>query len=385
MRRALGFLVLVSLLLIPAIGFAATAASPVKAKPVVKPAVTPKVLAASTAPAKATAAGAGQLTQFRWASHIDAITGASSLRLVFDASGPVSVDSSVIATPTPRLVVTVKGATPGQLKNSVAFDGKIADNVNISADGQNTRITIETPLMVEDGDYKVFTLRQDPANNKPFRVVVDINKPVPPMVFNYTPGLQNKTIVIDPGHGGTDPGAVGPGKTTEKAVNLAISLKVKALLEKAGAKVVLTRTGDSDVYGPNASAVNELKARATVGNARKADLFLSVHANSFGNPTVGGTATYYYQKTPYDTMLARAIQANMAPAGGLQDRGVSAANFYVIKQTIMPAVLVETAFISNPDEEKLLNDPVFQQKIAQGIVQGMENFFAQAARKGGER
>ena len=66
-------------------------------------------------------------------------------------------------------------------------------------------------------------------------------------------------------------------------------------------------------------------------------------------------------------------------------RSIYAANFYVIKRAIMPAVLVETAFVSNPNEEKLLNDPVFQQKIAQGIVQGMDNFFAQAARMGGER
>lgn len=385
LRRVLWFLVLVSMLLTPTLGFAATATSSSKAKPVAQSSVKPRVLAASTAPVQADSSGAEQLTQLRWANHTDAVSGTSSLRLVFDVSGPVSVDSSVIATPTPRLVVAVKGAVPGQIADSVDFDGKIADGMAVSADGKNTKITIDLPLMPQDDDYKVFTLPQDVANNKPNRVVIDINKPVPPVVFNYTPGLQNKTIVIDPGHGGSDPGAIGPNRVTEKAVNLGVALKVKALLEKAGAKVIMTRTGDNDVYGPNSSAVDELKSRVTVANVRKADLFISIHANSFGNPTVGGTATYYYKKSAYDTMLARAIQSSIAPAGGLQDRGIYAANFYVIKRTIMPAVLVETAFVSNPNEEKLLNDPVFQQKIAQGIVQGMDNFFAQAARMGGER
>lgn len=332
------------------------------------------------------APAAQQLMQVRWATHTDAVTGASKLRLVFDVSGPVEVDGTVTANPTPRLVVNVKGAVPAKGDDSVNLDGKIADSVNIGAvDGQNTMITVDMPMMVDEGDYKVFTLPADIAAGKPFRVVVDINKPIPPMVFNFTAGLKNKVIAIDPGHGGTDPGAIGLARIMEKTVNLAVALKVKDLLEKAGAKVLMTRESDCDVFGPNSSAVDELKARTTVGNFRKADIFLSIHANSFVNRTVGGTATYYYQKTQYDSMLAQNIQAGVVQSAGLSNRGSFPANFYVVKRTLMPAALVEMGFLSNPDEEKLLNDPVFQQKVAQGIVQGMERFFAQAARAGGDR
>lgn len=324
-----------------------------------------------------------QLTQLRWANHTDAVTGASRLRLVFDVTGPVEVDSAVSGMPTPRLAVNVKGAIPGKIDNSIDLDGKIADGVIISADGQNTKIIIEMPLMVEEDDYKVFVLPADLRANKPCRVVVDINKPMPPMVFNFTAGLKNKVIAIDPGHGGSDPGAIGMARNQEKTVNLAVALKVKALLEKAGAKVLMTRDDDVDVYGPNSSAVDELKARTTIANVKKADIFVSIHSNAAANRTAGGTATYYYQKTRYDSVLARNLQAGMVQNGDLQDRGYFPANFYVVKRAIMPAALVELAFLSNPEEERLLVDPQFQQKLAQGIVQGIDKFFSQA-RSGGE-
>ena len=308
------------------------------------------------------------------------------MRLVFDVSAPVSVDGTVTASPTPRLIVNIMGAMPGKIDNTISLDGKIADSAGINtADGRNTTVVVELPLMLEEEDYKVFTLPSDPANGKPFRVVVDINKPLPPPTFNFTKGLDDKVIAIDPGHGGSDPGAIGVARSQEKTANLAVALRVKALLEKAGAKVVMTHSTDTDVYGPNASDVNELKARTTSANVNKADIFLSIHSNSFVNRTVGGTSTYYYQKTKYDAMLARNIQAAVAQNVGLQDRGYLPANYYVIKRTQMPAALLEMAFISNPDEEKLLNDPVFQEKVAQGIVQGMERFFAQAAQAGGDR
>lgn len=379
MRRVICSALVSMILLLSAVASAGPVNSAVK--PAVRPAATVSVLKTDATTAKPDAAPAtAQLTQVRWANHIDAVTGASRLRLVFDVSGPVEVDGSVTASPVPRLVVNVKGAQPAQGDDSVSLDGKIADSVNISAvDGQNTRITIDMPVMVDEGDYKVFTLPANVAAGKPYRVVVDINKPLPPMVFNFTPGLKNKLIAIDPGHGGTDPGAIGLARIQEKTVTLAVALKVKDLLEKAGARVLMTHDTDCDVFGPNSSATDELKARVTPANTRKADIYLSIHANSFVNRTVGGTATYYYQKSQYDAMLAQNIQAGVVQSAGLSNRGVFPQNFYVIKRTLMPAALVEMGFISNPDEEKLLNDPVFQQKVAQGIVQGMDRFFAQAA------
>jgi N-acetylmuramoyl-L-alanine amidase len=327
-----------------------------------------------------------QLTQIRWANHIDAVTGAGRLRIVIDTTGPVQVSSSVSALPTPRLIVNVKKAVPGQTDCNLNLDGKFADSVTMKSDDfLNTNVVVELPLLVDDGDYRVFTLPRDLAFKKPFRVVIDIGQPLPPANFNFTPGLKDKVIVLDPGHGGTDPGAIGLSGLTEKAVNLAVSLQVKALLDKAGAKVIMTHQDDRDVFGPNASDVDELKARATIANVKKADIFVSIHSNAAISREAEGTTTYYYPKSRYDSLLARNLQAGMLQTAGLKDKGFLTANFYVIKRTIMPAALVELAFLSNPNEERLLANPQFQQKLAEGIVRGMDRFFAQAAQMGGGR
>jgi len=380
LRRVVCSLLLAALVFVAPVAVAAKTPTPKAVKP------GDRLLAAvQTASASAAPAGGEQLTQIRWASHTDAATGASRLRLVIDATGPVQIKAVTSGLPTPRLIVDVKGAVPGQTNCNVALDGKIADSVSMAADnGLNTKVIVELPLMVDEGEYKVFTLPKDPANNKPFRVVIDINKPLPPVEFKFTAGLKNKLIVLDPGHGGTDPGAIGPGGAREKDVNLAVALRVRALLEKAGAKVIMTRENDSDVFGPNATDRNELKARATIANVKKADVFLSIHSNAAPNAEAGGTSTYFYQKTRYDSLLARNVQAAMAEMSGLKDRGVVPANLYVTKYTVMPAALAELAFLSNPAEESLLVNPPFQQKMAEGIVRGLENFFAQAAKMGGE-
>ncbi len=348
-----------------------------------QPAAKVPVLKVDGKAAKPQIASQAELTNYRYATHIDAVTGETKLRLVIDTTGPVEIDSTLNGSPTPHLNIDIKGSTVGKVSDGV-LDGKIADGINFSQlDADTSRVMIELPLMLDDNDYKVFTLPGDVKTRKPYRIVVDINKPVPPVVYNFKPGLRGKIITIDPGHGGTDCGAIGPGKTEEKNITLAVALKVQTLLESAGARVLMTRRDDRDVYGPNSSAVDELKARASVANNNKADVFLSIHINSFSTPAPGGTASYYYQKTLYDAMLAQNIQSSLVAAGGLTDRGVYPARFYVIKRTLMPAALAELGFISNPEEEKLLNTPQFQLQMAQGIVQGLDKFFTQAAQQGG--
>ncbi|WP_425061328.1 N-acetylmuramoyl-L-alanine amidase family protein [Sporomusa carbonis] len=377
LRKIVLFLVLTLLISAWSGVYAAPAPAAPQAKPVID---LPQINSGQSTES----AGANQLLELskvRWANHTEAVTGAAKLRLVMDVSGgPVEASGVVVATPTPRLVVTIKGTTPGKSVENINFDGKIAEKVTFDTSGQDTQVIVDLPVMLEDGDYRVFTLRSDAQANKPFRVVVDINKPAPVFDFSFTPGLKNKVIAIDPGHGGSDPGAIGPSGYQEKTATLAVAQNVKNLLEKAGARVIMTRQDDRDVYGPNATAVDELKARTTVADSRKADVFISIHANSFTDRAVGGTATYYYQKTRYDAMLARALQTGLIEAGKLQDRRANPANFYVIKRTRMPAALVELAFISNPDEEKLLSSPEFQQKMSLGIVRGLERFFDQAAK-----
>ncbi|MDU2064194.1 MAG: N-acetylmuramoyl-L-alanine amidase [Sporomusaceae bacterium] len=329
-------------------------------------------------------AGTTSLTNIRWANHVDAATGALSFRMVVDVSGPVQAAGTIVSTAQPRLVVDIKNAAAGRV-GPVSFDGKIASKVNVVSGANAAKLVIDLADVITASNFKVFTLPSDSKNNKPYRVVVDISKPIAKANFSYSAGLAQKTIVLDPGHGGSDPGAIGPGKNQEKTVTLAVAAKVKAMLERAGAKVILTRDTDVDVYGPNASGVEELGARADVANSRKADIFLSIHANSFTNPAVNGAATYYYEKSDYDALLAQSLQTSFVQATNLQDRGTYQANFYVIKHTTMPAALIELAFISNPEEEKDLINSQFQQKMANGIVQGLDSFFLQAASRGGNR
>lgn len=322
-----------------------------------------------------------ELANLRWVINQGSGNTPTRLRLVIDTTGPVKVTNKLDDTNS-LIVLDIPETSVGKIDNKVSLDGEIADQVTFTPLGTTgSRVIISLSGVIDESDYTVFTLPSDPDNGKMFRVVIDINKPLPQPDYTFTPGLQHKIIVIDPGHGGSDSGAIGPNQTQEKDLTLAVSKKVQTLLEKAGAQVVMTRDDDTDVYGPNASAVNELKARTLVGSDNNADVFVSIHINAFSNPTAGGTATYYYPKSKYDSMLAQAIQNRLAIATGLQNRGKQPANFYVMKRSTMPAILTELAFISNPKEEELLNLPQFQQQMAQGIVQGLDDFFKKASKK----
>jgi N-acetylmuramoyl-L-alanine amidase len=330
---------------------------------------------------EAQAAGKAQVTNVRYALR----DGGATLRVVFDATGPLDLDASLKTAPTPRLVLDLKDATIGKVRNTITFNGRIINRISLdNIDKNNGRIIIELPEMLTENDYKLFTLPANPSANLPYRVVLDIKKaPEPAPTYKFSTGLQNKVIALDPGHGGSDPGAIGLNGAQEKNITLGIAKNVKQLLEKAGAKVIMTRMDDRDVCAPNASAVDELEARVQVANANKADIFVSIHINSFSNRSVGGAASYYCQKTAYDSTLASSLQEAIVNASGFSDRGITAARFYVMTHSIMPASLIELGFISNPNEERLLNSLQFQQQLAQGIVKGIDNFFAQAANAGG--
>ena len=187
--------------------------------------------------------------------------------------------------------------------------------------------------------------------------------------------LKGKVITLDPGHGGSDPGALGKNGTMEKTVTLEIALRVKEGLEERGAKVYLTRDKDEDVYGPNASAVDELQARVKVAEKKKSDIFVSIHINSSTNTKLGGFSSYYYPKTQNDARLALAIQKQLTANFGVDDLGIREANFYVIKRCSMPATLLELCFISNPKEEAFLKGKWFPNKASKLIVDGIVDYF----------
>lgn len=277
-----------------------------------------------------------------------------------------------------QLVLDLKKTRLTKVKKHVGFDGKIAEKLEfVKIDRANSQVVLTAAMPLNNQNYKVYTLPAEPKLKKPFRIVMEV---FAEKEFAFTAGLAGKRILLDAGHGGSDTGAIGPSGLREKDVTLDVALKAKAILRKAGAEVIMTRNVDRDVYGPSASAAQELKARVDAGARRRADIFVSIHANSFTSPEAHGTATYYYRKSMYDDLLAASLQEGLVEYGGLYDRGCVQANFYVVKRSAVPAALVELAFISNYTEESLLAEPGYRKRLAEGICKGLSNFFVKAQR-----
>lgn len=169
------------------------------------------------------------------------------------------------------------------------------------------------------------------------------------------------TVVLDPGHGGGDPGAIGIGGIREKDINLAIAEKVKANLEARGINVVMARASDVEI---------DLAPRVTVAERVNADIFVSIHSNaiSLSRPDVNGLETYYYSS---GLRLAQTIHNNVLQQTDLRDRGVRRARFYVLVNTSMPAVLVETGFVTGAEDAARFRNPAKRDEIANGISNGV--------------
>jgi len=326
-----------------------------------------------------------KISGVRWSRTTDAITGLINVRLVLDTSGPVEVDQFITKVPNWRIVLTLGGAKVDNLVVPPSPDVSVVTKMSVVKSAKNfVHVIIDFPGELKNDQYKISTVPADSKNKKPFQVIVDRQKTVKPGELNFLPGLKGKVVVVDPGHGGSDPGAIGPLGTREKQLNLSLAMQVKDDLEKAGAKVLMTRETDIDVFGTKATDREELWARVKVANFNQADIFISIHHNSSANRDARGTSTYYYQKTTYDMMLAQDIQKEMLQAGGLPNVGVKPANFFVVKNATMPAALLEVGFLSNPQEEQLLGNLAFRQKMSQAIVVGINQFFGQVGKAMGE-
>ena len=243
---------------------------------------------------------------------------------------------------------------------------------------------------------------QSKPQPKPASPTPGPKKPLVPESLTREFGLTAKTIIIDPGHGGKDPGALGRGTLQEKAVVLSISEKLRKILTQKGYTVLMTR--DTNRYIP-------LKQRTAFATQRKADLFLSIHANASENPKAKGIETYYLSVTSTDKAaeaiaarenadsgysiqeletllkgiiqksksedskrLARHVQQALVQTTGAVDRGVKHARFVVLIGTNVPAILIETGFVSNPIEGHKLTTQAYQHKVATAIAQGIEMF-----------
>ena len=186
--------------------------------------------------------------------------------------------------------------------------------------------------------------------------------------------LAGKTICLDPGHGGGDFGASGPTGTREKDNTLAIALLLRDRLERNGATVFMTRDSDKAVSFPEASTDEELGARVDFANDSGSDLFISIHNDSFTNSTASGTTTFHYGDSE-SVRLAGQVQRCLVEELETKDRGARFASFYTIRYTDMPAILVEAAFISNPEEELLLASVDGRCKIADGLFNGIMKYY----------
>ena len=243
--------------------------------------------------------------------------------------------------------------------------------------------------------------QHQPKQPKPAPTVSD-PEPLTPKALTREFGLTAKTIIIDPGHGGKDPGALGSNKLQEKGIVLSISQKLREILTEKGYTVLMTR--DTNRFIP-------LKERTAFATRHKADLFLSIHANGSENPRANGIETYYLNVTSTDKAaekiaaqenansgysiqeletllkgliresksedskrLARHVQHALVQTTGAVNRGVKHARFVVLIGTKVPAILIETGFVSNPVEGRKLTTTAYQYKIATAIAQGVDGF-----------
>lgn len=343
-------------------------------------------------------------------------TDADKTRIVVDGTKETEYKVSVISNPQ-RIIIDIQNAwVSPNVKKATNIDSRFAKAVRIAQhDSSTVRVVVESSM--GKNNYKVFALK---GGTTAYRVVMDLGKvgggsknsgidfnpqpkpdtsasnntnkgetvETPPSVITpsgtttepaFTPGLQGKIIALDAGHGGSDTGAIGPTGVTEKGVTLRVAKALQKLLQAEGATVLMTRTTDTEVSPKkaNASDVEELQARCDVGNDGNADIFISMHMDSFTNSTPSGTTGYYYTKgSKASQRLAQYVSEGVVTALGTGNRGTKSCNFYVVKHTDMPATLVEMAFISNDKEEKLMNSEAGINRAAEGILNGLRRFFS---------
>ena len=182
-----------------------------------------------------------------------------------------------------------------------------------------------------------------------------------------------KTVVIDPGHGGGDPGKVGVSGAEEKEINLQIATKMKILLEERGFSVVMTRDKDEMLEGKKKE---DMEKRVEIINKIKPDIAVSIHQNSFTDINVYGAQTFYYSESEEGKKYAQVIQNALLKVDESNHRKAKANdNYYLLLRTKVPTVIVECGFLSNKEEAEKLSDNHYQEEISKVIVDGIESCF----------
>jgi N-acetylmuramoyl-L-alanine amidase len=185
--------------------------------------------------------------------------------------------------------------------------------------------------------------------------------------------VARKVVVLDAGHGAWDPGKVS-GNLEEKDINLAIVKKLQAYLEQGGATVIITRLDDSSLGDSKAL---DMRARSLIANASSADIFISIHQNSFTSSGVHGAQVFYFNQSDNSQRLGDCIQTQLKEFADPTNKFLPKpnANYYVLKQTAMPAVIVECGFLSNKSDRAKLSTDEYQEKVAWGVYLGIIDYF----------
>ena len=181
-------------------------------------------------------------------------------------------------------------------------------------------------------------------------------------------------VVVDSGHGGSDPGKVGINGAIEKDVNLKIAIKLKSLLEEQGIKVIMTR---EDENGLADSKVEDLKKRVSIINQEKPLLAVSIHQNSYQGESIHGAQVFYFTHSQEGEKAAKIIQEALLEADSENTRSAKANDtYYMLKKTEVPVVIVECGFLSNQKEADLLVTEEYQQKVAEAVVKGIIKYIS---------
>ncbi|MEG1548219.1 MAG: N-acetylmuramoyl-L-alanine amidase [Clostridia bacterium] len=182
------------------------------------------------------------------------------------------------------------------------------------------------------------------------------------------------TVILDAGHGGSDGGAVGRNGTVEAGLNLAVTKLVKAALEADNVKVIMTRSDDS-ALGKTKNA--DMAERKRILNTENVDAVISIHMNKFNDRSVKGSMAFFMEGSTEGEKLAQAVIDAVTDATGQGRRAANPGDYYVIRETPTPAVIIEGGFLSNSDEEAMLKDPDYQAKLASGIANGIMAYLEQ--------
>lgn len=339
----------------------------------------------------------------------------SHTRVVVDLDGHINFTKNRLANPD-RIFFDLKNCSlSGKIKSSLNVKDRIINNVRFAQFDKNTvRVVID---LKNSKDFSAYLLES------PYRLVIDVyageakvSLPEPREIKKAPEhkGLNNiRTVIIDPGHGGKDPGAIGPRGIREKDITLSVGKKLGKLLKaKHGMKVIYTRTKDKFI---------PLNKRTQLANSKKADLFISIHTNASKKRGARGIETYFLNWTNEEQAMKVAARENGIPLwkmkkqqGGLQmilqdlarsskkeesmklaynvqnamvntlkknysrieDLGVKFALFYVLVGAEMPSILVEISFVSNREEERRLANSKYRDKVAEAIAKGVDAYIS---------